>query len=141
MYEQKTKPTGQDVNEFLDQIPDENRRQDCRALAALMKEVTGESPYLVSGNMVGFGNYHYKYASGHEGDAFLTGFAPRKDNLTLYTYAWFDGRDELLDRLGKHKRGKGCVYIKRLADIDQNVLRELIRQSVAKIKETYPDTA
>lgn len=138
MAEQKTIPTGDDVRAYLAQIPDEKKRQDCQALLELFKETTGEEPVLYTGNMIGFGRYHYRYASGHEGDSFMTGFAPRKDNITLYTYAWFDERQDLLERLGKHKAGKGCVYIKRLEDIDLEVLRELVAVSVARVKETYP---
>lgn len=137
MAELKTRPTDADVEAFVEGIAEEGRRQECRALLRLMSEVTGERPQMWGSSMVGFGRYHYRYASGREGEWFLTGFAPRKQALTLYIMAGFRGYEHLLARLGKHKTGKGCLYVKRLADVDEGVLRELVAASVRKMKETH----
>jgi hypothetical protein len=134
MSEPKTKATDQDVDQFLDAIPDERRRQDCREVAALMRDVTGAEPKMWGPSIVGFGSYHYRYASGREGDWMLTGFSPRKDSLTLYLSYGLEEHSELLQRLGKHKVGKACLYIKRMADVDQGVLRELVEQSVEQVR-------
>jgi hypothetical protein len=138
MAELKTKPTGQDVTEFLNSVPDERKRQDCFAVLELMREVTGEEPKMWGSSIVGFGSYHYKYASGREGDAALTGFSPRKQNLTLYITAGFEQYDDLMQKLGKHTTGKSCLYVKRLSDIDTGVLRELVQKSVDHMKRTNP---
>ena len=138
MAEAKTKPTAESVATFLDGVADENKRQDAFALLTLMREVTGMEPQMWGPSIVGFGAYHYKYASGHEGDSFLTGFSPRKQNLTLYIMAGFDRYDELMQKLGKHTTGKSCLYIKRLADVDQAVLRQLIKESVDHMVATNP---
>lgn len=138
MAELKTKSTDQSVEEFLNSIPDEKRRQECRAVAQLMQAATGSEPKLWGSSMVGFGSYHYKYASGHEGDAFLTGFSPRKQNLTLYIMPGFDQYDELLQKLGKHKTGKSCLYIKKLEDVDLATLEMLIKRSVEHMVKTNP---
>src|SRR3712207_263697 len=130
MTELKTQPTGQDVEQFLNGITDEQKRRDSFTILALMQEVTGAEPKMWGSSIVGFGDQHYKYASGREGDWFLTGFSPRKQNLTLYISGGFDRHAELLQALGKHSIGKGCLYIKRLADIDLAALKELVRQSV-----------
>ena len=136
MAELKTKPTNEDVDAFINNIADEQKRQDSQAILALMQDVTGAEPQMWGDSIVGFGSYHYKYASGREGDWFLTGFAPRKQNLTLYIMAGFEQYDTLLARLGKHKTGKSCLYLKRLADVDPNTLRELVQQSVAHMMAT-----
>ena len=136
MTELKTRPTDDDVAAFINNIADEQKRQDSQAILALMQDVTGAEPQMWGDSIVGFGSYHYKYASGREGDWFLTGFAPRKQNLTLYIMAGFEQYDTLLARLGKHKTGKSCLYLKRLADVDPNTLRELVRQSVAHMMAT-----
>ncbi|MCL4858009.1 MAG: DUF1801 domain-containing protein [Caldilineaceae bacterium] len=136
MAELKTKPTDQSVEEFLNNIPDEKRRQECRTVAQLMQAATGAEPKLWGSSMVGFGSYHYKYASGHEGDAFLTGFSPRKQNLTLYIMAGFEHYDELMQKLGKYKTGKSCLYIKKLDDVDLETLESLIRRSVEQMVKT-----
>ncbi len=136
MAELKTKPTDQDVEGFLNGIADEQRRQDCHTLVDLMRDVTGTEPKMWGDSMVGFGAYRYTYASGHSGETFLAGFSPRKQNLTLYIMAGFDEYDALLQALGKHKTGKACLYIKRLADIDQGALRELVRRSVEHMVQT-----
>jgi hypothetical protein len=137
MAELKTKQTEQSVDAHIDAIADEARRQDCRTLAALMSRVTGEEPRMWGSSLVGFGSYHYKYASGHEGDAMLTGFASRKADLTLYIMPGFEGHESLLARLGKHKAGKSCVYVKRLADIDLDVLAELVKRSVEEVRRRH----
>jgi len=134
MAELKTAPTDASVEAFLDSVEDEDRRRDCRAVLDLMKRCTGEEARMWGAAMVGFGSYHYKYASGREGDWFLTGFSPRKRNLTLYIMAGFSRYEELLGRLGKHKTGKSCLYLSRLSDVDLEVLEELIRQSVEHVR-------
>ncbi len=128
--ELKTKKTKASVKEFLDAIPDEARRKDCRVVAKMMKEATGAQPKMWGTSIVGFGTYHYKYASGREGDWPVAGFSPRKQALTLYIMSGFGGRDGLMERLGKYKTGKACLYIKRLSDVDLGVLRNLIQGSV-----------
>ena len=131
----KTRPTGEPVKAFLDGIEDEKKRQDSYALLALMREITGEEPVMWGESIVGFGRYHYRYASGREGDWFLAGFSPRKQNLTLYIMAGFDEYDDLLEDLGKFKTGKACLYIKRMEDVDTGVLKELVRQSVQHVAQ------
>ncbi|HRV93869.1 MAG TPA: DUF1801 domain-containing protein [Anaerolineae bacterium] len=130
MAELKTKPTNHSVEAFLNSVADDQKRQDSFTILNLMAEVTGDEPQMWGDSIVGFGRYHYKYASGREGDWFLTGFSPRKQNLTLYIMAGFDEYDNLMAQLGKYKTGKSCLYIKKLKDIDQAVLRELVKQSV-----------
>lgn len=124
---------------FLDAVDDEKKRQDALAILALMKEVTGEPPKMWGSGIVGFGNYHYKYDSGREGDWFVTGFSPRKQNLTLYIMAGFSRYEELMARLGRFKTGKSCLYIKRLEDVDRSVLKELVEESCRYMKEQYPE--
>jgi hypothetical protein len=126
-----TTPTTTDVEAFLDAIPDETRRADARQLCTLMAGVTGEPPVLWGSSIVGFGSYDYRYESGHEGRSALAGFAPRKQHLVLYLVGGFEDRHHtLMAELGPHKTGKGCLYIKRLADVDLDVLRELVDRSV-----------
>jgi hypothetical protein len=137
MAEQKTKPTAISVQSFLDQVPDESVRDDCQELINIMKKITGEKPKMWGPSIVGFGQYHYKYDSGHEGDACLTGFSPRKQNLTLYVMPGFAESTHLLEKLGKHKAAKGCLYIKRLADVDVEVLKKLIKNTVDYLKKKY----
>jgi hypothetical protein len=137
MAEQKTKPNDQSVNDFLDKIADETRRTECYAMLDLMKRVTKTEPRIWGSGVVGFGNYHYKYASGHEGDCFVTGFAPRKGALTLYITAGVERFPKLLAKLGKHKAGKGCLYIKKLDDVNLSVLEDLVKQSVELTKAMY----
>lgn len=138
MAEQKTKPTEQTVISFLESVPDEKVRQDCFDLIKLMEKATGFPATMWGTSIIGFGQYHYKYESGHEGDSCLAGFSPRKQNISLYVMG-FDKRPALLDKLGKHKEGKGCLHIKRLADIDQQVLEQLVKESVAYLQSKYPD--
>lgn len=136
MSEPKTKPTDESVTAFLDSVEDEKKRRDSYAVLELMREVTGEEPTMWGESIVGFGSYHYRYESGREGDWFLVGFAPRKRNLSLYIMSGFEEYDALLDELGKHKTGKSCLYINRMDDVDEDVLRRLVRQSVAHMRET-----
>ena len=136
MAELKTQRNDGDVEAFLNEIPNEKKRADAFAVLELMKQATGEEPAMWGDSIVGFGEYHYRYASGREGDWFVAGFSPRKQNLTLYIMAGFDHYDELMDRLGKYKTGKSCLYLNKLADVDPDVLTELVRRSVAHMRET-----
>ena len=138
VYEAKTKPTDADVLAHLDAIEKAERRADCDTLITLMSAATGSPPVMWGTSIIGFGRYHYKYDSGHEGDACLTGFASRKGDLSIYIIAGFDAAAPLLARLGKHKIGKSCLYVSRLANIDLAVLDELIRLSVADVRRKYP---
>ena len=127
----KTQPTGADVEAFLEAVPNPDRRADARAVCALLADITGEPPVLWGTSIVGFGTYHYRYESGHEGDAPLAGFAPRSTSLVLYLAGGFaDRHQRLLERLGPHRTGTGCLYVKRLADIDLDVLRTLVVSSM-----------
>ena len=126
MAELKTRETTASVAKFLSAIPDEQRRKDCRAIAALMRKATGKSPKMWGTSIVGFGAYHYRYASGREGDWPAIGLSPRKTALVLYVSTGFDGAENVLSRLGPHKTGKACLYLKRLSDVDRDVLRELV---------------
>lgn len=137
MAEQKTKPTDQSITSFLDGIADETRRTECYAILDMMKRVTKTEPKIWGTSLVGFGNYHYKYESGHEGDCFITGFASRKGALTLYLTAGVERFPKLLKNLGKHKAGKGCLYIKKLDDVNLSVLEDLVKQSVEHTKAKY----
>lgn len=131
MAELKTKLNEASVEAFLAKIEDEKKRQDAQAINALMQQVTGYEAKMWGDSIIGYGTYHYKYASGREGDWMLAGFSPRKQNLTLYIMSGFEDYDALLAKLGKHTTGKACLYIKKLEDVDLNVLRELVKQSVA----------
>lgn len=133
----KTRATDDSVQDFLATISDDARREECLRVVEIMRRATGAEPKLWGKGMVGFGSYHYRYDSGREGDWFLTGFSPRKENLTLYIMAGFDRYAALLDKLGKHKTGKSCLYVKRLADLDDAVLQELVTESVQHMKRTY----
>lgn len=135
MAELKTKRNEGDVEAYLNSVENEKKRKDSFTVLKLMQEVTGEQPEMWGDSIVGFGSYHYKYESGREGDWFLTGFAPRKQNLTLYIMAGFDEYDKLLGKLGKYKTGKSCLYINKIEDVDRDVLRELVRQSVEHMKQ------
>jgi hypothetical protein len=138
MAELKTKPTDQSVEAFLNSVAYEKKRRDCFTILELMQQVTGTEPEMWGSTIVGFGRYHYKYASGREGDWFLTGFSPRKQNLTLYIMAGFTEYEALLSKLGKHSTGKSCLYIKKIEDIDLEALRELVRQSVEHVVRSNP---
>lgn len=137
MAQLKTSPNGGDVMAFLQGVEDEQKRQDSFELLALMEEITGVAPQMWGGSIIGFGSYHYVYESGREGDWFLTGFSPRKQNLSLYIMSGFDRYEALMERLGKHKTGKSCLYVKQLTDLDRGVLRELITDSVRYLREKY----
>jgi uncharacterized protein DUF1801 len=132
MAEPKTKPTKVSVRDFIKTVPDRKRREDSDAVLKLMKEVTGAEPEMWGPSIVGFGRHRYKYDSGREGEWMLTGFSPRKSELTLYIMPGFEPFPDLMKRLGKFKTGKSCLYIKKLEDIDVKVLKELITKSVAK---------
>lgn len=134
MTDLKTQPTDQSVETFLNEIPDAAKRQDCYTLLALMQEITQAEPVIWGKTIVGFGTYRYTYASGRSGEWFVTGFSPRKQNLTLYLATEFAMDENLLAQLGKHKTGKACLYVKRLEDIDLATLRELITRSVAYLR-------
>lgn len=130
MADQKTKETSESVSAFLDKVADERRRADCFAVVDIMRAVTKEEPKMWGPSIVGFGRYHYKYESGREGDSPITGFSPRKGDLTLYIMGGFESSPDLMKRLGKYKTGKACLYIKKLEDVDLGVLRKLVAQSV-----------
>lgn len=130
MVELKTKASKASVEKFLKGIKDEQRQDDCYRILKIMKNATGSEPRMWGTSIVGFGSYHYKYASGREGDWFLTGFSPRKQALTLYIMSGFDEYDALLRKLGKHATGKSCLYIKKLEDVDIKILQQLITKSV-----------
>ena len=138
MAKMKTTPTDASVDAYIDAVEDAQKREDCRAVAAMMAEATGAPARMWGSSIVGFGSYHYRYESGREGDIMETGFAARKRALTLYVMAGFSEYGDLLAKLGKHKTGKSCLYVKRLADVDQDVLREMVERSVAWIRARYP---
>ena len=134
MAEMKTKPTNESVEKFLNKVSDEERRADCFAVAKIMKEITGEKPKMWGPSIVGFGSYHYKYASGREGDWPITGFSPRKKDPTLYLMMGYEKYKDLLEKLGKHSGGKSCLYINRLSDVHTPTLKKLIKASVKDLK-------
>lgn len=127
--ELKTKKTDVSVSGFIDSIKDERRREDCRKIASIMEKATGAKPKMWGSSVVGFGDYHYKYESGRENDWFVMGFSPRKEALTLYFMTGTQPYAALLQKLGKHKTGKGCLYIKSMDDVDIKVLSELATRS------------
>ena len=132
----KTKKNESDVNEFLSAVEPEEKRKDSLVLLKMMGGVTGDAAAMWGGNIVGFGKYSYKYASGHSGEWFLTGFSPRKQNITVYIMSGFDRYQELMAKLGKHKTGKSCLYLNRLSDVDVVVLRQLVSESVSAMRAT-----
>ena len=133
--ELKTKVNDASVTEFLNSVDDEQKRNDCFEILKLMKQITKEEPKMWGSSIVGFGSYHYKGKSGREGDWMLTGFSPRKQNLTLYLMGGFDTHADLLNKLGKFSTGAGCLYIKTLNDVDRKVLKELVQASVRRMKQ------
>ncbi len=135
MAEPKTRQTEASVEAFLDRVDGDARRQDCLTLVRIMKQATGAEPRMWGSSIVGFGSYTYTYDSGRAGDWPLTGFAPRKQDLTLYIMPGFDSYGALLEKLGKHKTGKSCLYIKRLADVDLGVLKRLVSASVKAMRQ------
>jgi hypothetical protein len=139
MAENKTKPTDASVQQYLSAIENETRRRDCQALAQLMTRVTGQQPKMWGTSIVGFGSYHYRYASGREGDSCLIGFSSRKSDLTIYLSTSFPERQELLSKLGKHKLGKACLYLRTLADVDLQVLEQLMSSSVEELRRQHDE--
>jgi hypothetical protein len=140
MAELKTRPTDASVDDFVACLDGEARREDCRTLIAMMRRVTGAEPVMWGPSIVGFGSYHYRYASGREADWMLTGFSPRKRDLTIYIMSGFKGQDETLARLGRHRFSSGsCLYVKRLSDVDLEILEELVKTSVEELRRAHPD--
>lgn len=137
MYEIKTKENEKNVMQFIEKIENISRREDARKLIQIFTETTGLEAKMWGDSMIGFGSYHYKYDSGHEGDAMITGFSPRKAKISLYFTTDTNVRKTLLAKLGKHTEGKGCVYINALIDIKVDVLKDLINQNVMYIRENY----
>ena len=135
MADLKTKPSDQSVRKFLDGVADQKRRQECFAVLELMKQVTKQEPKMWGSSMVGFGSYHYKYASGREGDWFLTGFSPRKRDLTIYLMCGFSEHKALMQQLGRFKTGVSCLYVKSIQDIDLRVLKKLVKASVDQLRK------
>lgn len=140
MAENKTRPTRQSVASFIAAVEPAERRSDCRTLLTMMKAVTRTSPRMWGPDIVGFGTYHYTYASGREGDYFLAGFSPRKQDLTVYVMAGFDRYPALMKKLGRYRTGKSCLYVKRLADVDLGVLKVLLTESVRHMRKAYPES-
>lgn len=138
-YELKTKATPVSVGDFIETVADERQRDDAKKIVALMERLSGHPPKMWGPSIIGFGSYHYKYDSGHEGDMARIGFSPRKANIVLYLLDGFEGHAELMQRLGKHKSGKSCLYIKRLSDIDEGVLEQLCVESLKWMTQKYPE--
>jgi hypothetical protein len=134
MAETKTRPTSVSVTEFLTRVEDPQKRADSKVLVEMMTRVTGEKPKMWGPSIVGFGKYHYKYASGHEGDMCIAGFSPRKAEFSIY----ITPDDELLSKLGRHRMGVSCLYVKRLDQIDLGVLEQLVQRTVDTVRETHP---
>ena len=139
MAEMKTVQTVADVNAYLGKIEVENRRQDCTALFELMKAATHEEPKMWGSSIVGFGTYHYKYESGREGSTCKVGFSSRKGNIALYGLRGTSEAETLLEKLGKYKTGKSCLYLNRVSDANLEVLEELAKQAFANTKQHYPE--
>ena len=137
MAENKTKETKASVDKFIGTIKEKTTREDCYKIIELMKSVTKEEPKMWGSSIIGFGTYHYKYSSGREGDMCITGFSPRKQNLTIYLMGGFEKQKPQLEKLGKYKTSKACLYIKSLDDVDQKILKEMIVNSVNYMKKTY----
>ena len=138
MAKNKTTETNRSVTAFVNKVENEVKRNDSFKLIEILKSITGFEPKMWGPTIIGFGNYHYKYESGHEGDAPLAGFSPRKDSLVLYFAAEYENRDLLLSQLGKHKSSKVCVYVKKLSDIDIKILQTMIVNSMNYAKKLYP---
>ncbi len=140
MSENKTRLTGESVEAFLDAIARDDRRRDARALDGLLRRITGEVPAMWGPSIVGYGAYHYRYASGREGDFLRLGFAPGDRHLVLYVMPGLDAFDEVLERLGTHRTGVGCLYLRRLDDVDEGVLTELLERAWRAMAERYPES-
>jgi len=134
MTELKTKPNDKSVDQFLKKVENPTKKEDSFKILEIMKELTKEEPIMWGDSIIGFGSYHYKYASGREGDWFRVGFSPRKQNLTVYLMTGFEKYKEILNNLGKFKTGKSCLYIKKLKDVDIPSLRELILESFKNLQ-------
>ena len=141
MAELKTKPTGAGVDAFIDAVPDPQRREDARKLRDMMERLSGEPAAMWGPSIIGFGRYRYKYDSGHEGEMARSGFSPRARELVVYIAGGFPRHQALMDRLGKHRTGKSCLYIRRLSDVDESVLEALVAESLAYMREKYPEGA
>lgn len=140
MAELKTHATAMNVDAFIAAVPDSRRRADAESLRVLLEKVTGSAAKMWGPSIIGFGSYHYRYESGHEGDMAVISFSPRKANIVLYFARDFDGADAVVAGLGKLKAGKGCLYVNRLSDLDADRLEAFARQSVAHMRATYPTT-
>lgn len=138
MAKNKTTETDVNVEDFVNKVGHEGKRNDSFKLMALFSSLTGKEPKMWGPTIIGFDSYHYKYASGHEGEAPLAGFSPRKDAIVLYFASDYKDRDALLEKLGKHKSSKACIYVKKLEDIDLGILEQMILNSMAAIRELYP---
>ncbi|MHC2067906.1 DUF1801 domain-containing protein [Bremerella sp. T1] len=138
MAENKTKPTNVSAAKYIDALEDPQQKKDCKQLAKMMRAATGERAVMWGPSIVGFGSYHYKYASGHEGDIMIVGFAPRKAQISLYLSCDIQQMADLLSKLGKHKTGKGCLYIKRLADVDLDILQQMIERGIEEVEQHHP---
>jgi hypothetical protein len=136
MAEPKTTPNDGDVVAFLNQVENEQKRQDCFAILELMRQATGEQPVMLGDAITGYDRYHYRYASGREGDSPLVGFSPRKQNITIYITSGFEQYESLLNRLGKHSTAKSCLYLKKLDDVDTTILAELVKRSAEHMRAT-----
>lgn len=137
MAENKTKPTSLKAEDFISQVENPQKRSDSLKVMEMMKEITGKEPVMWGSSLIGFDQYHYKYDSGREGDSLMVGFSPRKQALTIYIMPGFERFDDLMQKLGKYKTGKACLYIKKLEDIDLSILRELISESVKYMRKKY----
>lgn len=135
----KTKPTSRTAASFIEELSDEQVRDDCHVIIKMMKKVTGKEPVMWGPSIIGFGKYRYGNPKGHHGEICLTGFSPRKGNLSLYVLSGAPRQQVLLDKLGKHKAGKGCLYVKKLGDVDLKVLGELVELSYNDMKKKFPD--
>ncbi|MCB1271577.1 MAG: DUF1801 domain-containing protein [Microthrixaceae bacterium] len=137
MADNKTRPTEVDPHDFLDTVENPTRRSDAEVLLEMMKRVTGCEPRMWGPSIIGFGRYHYRYDSGREGDSMITGFSPRKANLVIYVMPGYEDRTEQLDALGKHRLGKSCLYVNKLADVDLSVLERIVADGVAEMRSAY----
>ncbi|HNP63312.1 MAG TPA: DUF1801 domain-containing protein [Woeseiaceae bacterium] len=138
MADNKTRPNRQSVTEFINGIDDTGRRADVKKIAAMMRKATGKNARMWGPGIVGYGEYHYRYASGREGDFMITGFSPRKQSISVYIMPGFASFGGLMKKLGKYKTGKSCLYINRLSDVDEKVLQKLIDDSVKLMRKKYP---
>ncbi|PQO47779.1 DUF1801 domain-containing protein [Blastopirellula marina] len=138
MAENKMQPTKASPTKFINAVEDPQQRKDCKELVKMMKAATGEKAVMWGDSLIGFGTYHYKYASGREGDFLVVGFAPRKNKLSIYLTCDIQQHADLLAKLGKHKTGKGCLYVNKLEDIDRDVLEQLIQRGIEEVEAKYP---